>query len=85
MVHELGVLVRRVEQTPTTTGDKPISVCEITASGQLQPDDPSLKAEQVTGSGSADRYEDFPEDEESVEISEPDVALQVHRGHLPCS
>ena len=53
----------------------------ITASGQLQPDDPSL----VTAEGSAesgDRYEEFPEDEKGVDISKPEVALQVSRGRF---
>lgn len=69
--------VRRVEQTPTASGDTPIAQCEITACGQLQPDDPSLKPpEGVAESG--DRYEEFPEDESSVDVSKPEVALQVN-------
>ena len=82
-IHELGISVRRVEQTPTTSGDSPTSPCEITASGQLQPDDQSLKTpEEAAGSGPGDKYEDFPEDEERVDISKPDVALQVNTGHF---
>jgi len=69
-------VVRKVEKIPTTSGDNPTSQCVITASGQLQPDDPSLEApEGAVGSG--DKFEDFPEDEESVDISKPEVALQV--------
>jgi len=72
--------VRKVEQTPTKSGESPISPCVITACGQLQPDDPSLKPpEGVAESG--DRYEEFPEDETSVDISKPEVALQVNSGH----
>lgn len=72
--------VRRVEQTPTASGDTPIAQCEITACGQLQPDDPSLKPpEGVAESG--DRYEEFPEDESSVDVSKPEVALQVNSSH----
>ena len=81
-VRELVVSVRRVEQTPTASGDTPISSCVITACGQLQPDDPSLTTpEGGAGTESEDRYEDFPEDEERVDISKPDVALQVNRGY----
>jgi len=72
-------LVRRVEQTPTASGDTPTSPCVITACGQLQPDDPSLAIPDNT---SGDKYEDFPEDEQRVEVSKPDVALQVDRGHF---
>lgn len=72
----LGVSVRRVEQTPTGNGDTPVSPCVITACGQLQPDDPSLAITEGDG------YEDFPEDEGRVEVSKPDVALQVNRGHF---
>lgn len=80
MAHELGISVRRVEQTPTESGDKPVAECRITASGQLQPDDPSLKTpEGVDGSG--DKYEDFPEDETTVDASKPEVALQVNTRH----
>jgi peptidyl-prolyl isomerase D len=76
-----GILVRKVENTPTENGDKPQAPCVITACGQLQPDDPSLKVSEVVGSG--DKYEEFPEDEASVEISKPEVALQVLDGdHL---
>jgi hypothetical protein len=50
----------------------------ITACGQLQPDDPSLQDSQGE---SGDRYEDFPEDETGVDISKPEIALQVNRGH----
>ena len=74
------VSVRKVEQTPPGSGDTPISPCVITACGQLQPDDPSLAIPESTESG--DRYEDFPEDEERVDISKPDVALQVNEGHF---
>ena len=48
----------------------------ITACGQLQPDDPSLAIAEGDG------YEDFPEDEERVDVSKPDIALQVNRGHF---
>ena len=82
MVHKLGVFsVRKVENTPTAEGDSPVLPCVITACGQLQPDDPSLEApEGIAGSG--DRYEDFPEDETSVDILKPEVALQVNGGQL---
>lgn len=73
----LGLSVRKLEQTPTTSGDSPVSPCVITACGQLQPDDPSLQDPQ---GDSGDRYEDFPEDEKGVDISKPEVALQVNRG-----
>jgi len=53
----------------------------ITASGQLQPDDPSLTTPEG-GAESGDGYEDFPKDEGRVDISKPDVALQVNRGHF---
>jgi len=52
----------------------------ITSCGQLQPDDPSLEIPEEGAFG--DRYEDFPEDEGRVEVSKPDVALQVNRGHF---
>ena len=81
-VRELGISVRKVEQTPTGSGDTPISPCVITACGQLQPDDPSLATSEGGADAFGDRYEDFPEDEERVEVSEPDVALQVDRSRL---
>lgn len=81
MVHILEVLVRRVEQTPTASGDTPVSPCVITACGQLQPDDPSLKPPEGAAQ-SGDRYEEFPEDEDNVDIRKPEVALQVNSGHL---
>ena len=81
-VRELGVSVRRVEQTPTASGDTPISPCVITACGQLQPDDPSLAIPEGGEGASGDRYEDFPEDEERVEVSKPDVALQVNKSYF---
>jgi len=68
-------VVRRVEQIPTGNGDTPISPCVITACGQLQPDDPCLAVPE--GGALGDSYEDFPEDEGRVEVSKPDVALQV--------
>jgi len=68
-------VVRKVEQTPTGSGDSPLSPCVITACGQLQPDDPSLTIPE--GAESGDGYEDFPEDETRVDISIPDVALQA--------
>ncbi|KAF9653654.1 peptidyl-prolyl cis-trans isomerase Cpr7 [Thelephora ganbajun] len=69
-------VVRKVEQTPTASGDAPISPCVITACGQLKPDDPSLNAPEGAPE-SGDRYEEFPEDETSVDILKPEVALQV--------
>lgn len=71
-------VVRRVEKTPTESGDKPKFPCVITACGQLQPDDPSLTASEVIGD-SGDRYEEFPEDEDNINVSKPEVALQAAR------
>jgi peptidyl-prolyl isomerase D len=72
------VPVREVEQTPTTIGDNPISPCVITASGQLQPDDPSVESPEGVAE-SEDKYEEYPEDEDDVDI--PEVALRVNSGH----
>ena len=77
-----GSSVRKVEQTPTSSGDAPASPCVITACGQLQPDDPSLEAPAPGTAESGDRYQEYPEDEDSVDISKPEVALQVSNGHL---
>lgn len=67
-----------VEDTPIGNGDKPDSPCVITACGQLQPDDPSLKAFEGDDD-SKDRYEEFPEDEDTSDISQPKEALKVNR------
>jgi len=69
-------VVKKVELVSTDGGDKPRSPCVITACGQLQPDDPSLKP-PTGASGSVDVYEEFPEDEDNVDISQPEVALQA--------
>jgi peptidyl-prolyl isomerase D len=78
----MEILVRKVEKTPTGDGDKPKSTCVITACGQLQPDDPCLAAPEAVGE-SGDRYEDFPEDEENIDVTKPEVALQVNTGFVP--
>lgn len=74
--------VRKVENTPIESGDKPESPCVITACGQLQPDDPCLTASEGVGN-SGDKYEEFPEDEDNVDILKPEVALQVKRSFSP--
>jgi peptidyl-prolyl isomerase D len=68
--------VRQIENTPTASGDTPLSACVITASGQLAADDPSLNVQASTSEG--DVYEDFPDDEESIDVGNPVNALQVH-------
>lgn len=70
-----------MEKTPTGEGDKPNFPCVITACGQLQPDDPCLTAANVVGE-SGNGYEDFPEDEDNVDVSKPEVALQANRGRF---
>lgn len=69
------ITVRQVENTPTATGDTPLSACVITASGQLAADDPSLNIQASNAEG--DVYEDFPDDEEGIDVGEPQNALQV--------
>lgn len=64
-----------MERTPTATGDVPLSACVITDCGQLNPDDPSLNESASVVGG--DKYEDYPEDEDSLDINKPENALQV--------
>lgn len=67
--------MRQIENTPTAAGDTPLSPCMITASGQLSPDDPSLNQAGAVVEG--DIYEDYPDDEENIDIGKPENALQV--------
>jgi hypothetical protein len=75
-------IVRQIERMPTASGDVPLSPCVIVNSGQLALDDPFLN-EQATASD-GDNYEDFPDDENSLDIGKPENALQVCMSPIVC-
>jgi peptidyl-prolyl isomerase D len=74
-------VVRAVENQPTSSGDAPHQPCVITASGQLDPSDPSLSESATSESG--DPYEDYPDDQDPLSDGnvqeKPEVALRVAR------
>ncbi|KAG8836173.1 peptidyl-prolyl cis-trans isomerase cpr6 [Serendipita sp. 399] len=71
-------IVREIENTKTTAGDVPVTPVVIADCGELSPDDPSLtSAAQVNVGEGGDPYEDWPEDEESVDAHKPEEALKI--------
>lgn len=68
-------LVRQIEHTSTTSGDVPVSPYVITDCGQMTHDDPLLNEQATTVDG--DKYEDFPDDEGSLDIGKPENVLLV--------
>jgi peptidyl-prolyl isomerase D len=68
-------IVREIENIPTTAGDAPVSTVVIEDCGELSADDPSLNV-VAPGTG-GDPYEDWPEDEDSSNTEDPQVALKI--------
>ncbi|ORY33090.1 cyclophilin-like domain-containing protein [Naematelia encephala] len=75
-------LVRRIESLPTTS-DKPNEPVVISAAGvlseeEVQKEEEARKAAQEqASSGGEDIWEDYPVDEESVDVDKPEEALGV--------
>jgi peptidyl-prolyl isomerase D len=70
-----GSVVRQIENFPTSQGDAPTEPIVIADCGALDPSDPSLSADATTG---GDPYEDFPDDEERVDVhGNPELALEA--------
>lgn len=67
-------LVRHIERLPTSSGDVPVESVTITKSGVLDPTDPYLTQNAVPTDG--DRYEDYPEDDDS-DVQNPEIALSI--------
>ncbi|CAG7851791.1 Peptidyl-prolyl cis-trans isomerase D Short=PPIase D; AltName: Full=Rotamase D [Serendipita indica DSM 11827] len=71
-------IVREIENTKTTAGDVPVSPVVIDDCGELLPDDPSLSTDSsAKAAEGSDPYEDWPEDEESVDTQKPEEALKI--------
>lgn len=75
------LIVRAIENQPTTSGDAPLQPCVIAASGELDPSDSSLS--EVPVNTDSDPYEDWPDDQDPLadgNVQEkPEVALRVAR------
>jgi hypothetical protein len=70
--------VRAVENTPTASGDMPIHTVTIVKAGELAPgedDGTDLFKSSRTGT----RYEDYPDDEETVDVQAVRVIVNVAR------
>lgn len=61
-------IVRAIERTETSAGDKPLKEAVITDSGELAPEDP-LPTKLDDGTG--DLYEDVLKDESTVDVNQP--------------
>lgn len=68
-------VVREIENGQTSAGDGPVSPVVIEGCGELAADDPSLGPTPSVPGG--DPYEDWPEDEESGDIENAEVALKI--------
>jgi peptidyl-prolyl isomerase D len=75
-------LVRFIENLPTTS-DKPNEPVVIAASGVLSPEEIAAtqaeraKAQELAGADGQDVWEDYPDDEESIDAEKPEEALGV--------
>jgi peptidyl-prolyl isomerase D len=67
-------LVRKIENYPTSSGDAPTAPIVIATCGVLSHDDPSL-ADAAAADG--DKYEDYPDDESSKDVQQPEIALEI--------
>lgn len=65
-----------IENNPTSSGDVPIQAVEITDSGELSRDDPSLTVEAIA-SADGDSYEDYPDDEDHRNTADAAVCLEI--------
>ena len=70
-------VVREIENIKTTAGDAPVSPVVIENCGELSADDPSLSLETAGATEGGDPYEDWPEDEDSRNTEDPQVALKI--------
>ncbi|CAE6458028.1 unnamed protein product [Rhizoctonia solani] len=70
-------IIRQIENQPTTSGDAPVAQCVITKCGELTSDDELQLANQVPSDG--DKYEDYPEDDDSDVQNNPQTALSIAR------
>ncbi|CAE6426306.1 unnamed protein product [Rhizoctonia solani] len=68
-------IIRQIENLPTSSGDAPIAPCVITKCGELTSDDEMELANEVPSDG--DRYEDYPEDDDSDVQDNPETALRI--------
>ncbi|CAE6448332.1 unnamed protein product [Rhizoctonia solani] len=70
-------IIRQIENQPTSSGDAPTSACVITKCGELTSDDELELANSVPPDG--DKYEDYPEDDDSDIQNNPQTALNIAR------
>ncbi|CCO35590.1 peptidyl-prolyl isomerase D (cyclophilin D) [Rhizoctonia solani AG-1 IB] len=70
-------IIRQIENQPTSSGDAPVAQCVITKCGELTSDDELQLANQVPSDG--DKYEDYPEDDDSDVQNNPQTALSIAR------
>ncbi|KEP46353.1 peptidyl-prolyl cis-trans isomerase, cyclophilin-type protein [Rhizoctonia solani 123E] len=68
-------IIRQIENLPTSSGDAPVAPCVITKCGELTSDDEMELANEVPSDG--DRYEDYPEDDDSDVQDNPQTALRI--------
>lgn len=69
-------IVRTVERIETSANDKPVKPVLIADCGELAPEDPlPVKADDGTG----DIYEDFLQDEPSVDLTKPETVFKTVR------
>jgi peptidyl-prolyl isomerase D len=68
------LLVRKIENYPTSSGDAPVAPIVVASCGVLLPDDPSL-SDAVAIDG--DKYEDYPDDETTKDVQQPQIALEI--------
>ena len=71
-------LVRKIENLPTDSGDKPKEEVVIRSCGVLGPDEPLIDPSQPGGSSvKGDTYEDYPADQPGLEESDVPGHLEV--------
>ncbi|KAG9114061.1 peptidyl-prolyl cis-trans isomerase cpr6, partial [Ceratobasidium sp. 392] len=68
-------IIRQVENQPTASGDSPISPCVITKCGELTSDEELSMSTETPADG--DRYEDYPDDDDSDVQTSPETALRI--------
>ncbi|KAG8745081.1 peptidyl-prolyl cis-trans isomerase cpr6 [Ceratobasidium sp. 414] len=68
-------LVRQIENQSTASGDSPVNACVITECGELTSDEELSMANKTPEDG--DKYEDYPDDDDSDVQSSPETALRI--------
>ncbi|QRV85035.1 peptidyl-prolyl cis-trans isomerase, cyclophilin-type protein [Ceratobasidium sp. AG-Ba] len=68
-------IVRQIENTPTASGDAPMSPCVIVKCGELTSDEELSMTSSTPADG--DKYEDYPEDDDSDVQTSPETALRI--------